>query len=166
MAWIWPIHVWSLRTFTLPDNQPLWLKHVKTLTKIYKTTLTNKYNYFDKYIHLTINHWPISSTLLPPSLHHIDYFFGSVDQQHHLTVGQGSQGGLGLGEERAPAVLVAQVVQARVEVLLVVVVPAKARQWRLIQCQFLYQIPQNVPRIPTLPLKVIRIWWLQLASVP
>ena len=49
-------------------------------------------------------------------------FLGSVDE-HHLTVGQGPQGGLGLGEERAPAVLVAQVVKARVEVLLVVVVP-------------------------------------------
>ena len=94
-----------------------------TLTKTCQDFDKNLYNYFDKYIHLTINHWPISSTLLPPSLHHIDYFFGSVYQQHHLTVGQGSQGGLGLGEERAPAVLVAQVVQARVEVLLVVVVP-------------------------------------------
>ena len=52
-------------------------------------------------------------------------FLGSVDE-HHLTVGQGSQGGLGLGEERAPAVLVAHVVQARVEVLLVVVVPGGA----------------------------------------
>ena len=54
-------------------------------------------------------------------------FLGSVDE-HHLTVGQGPQGGLGLGEERAPAVLVAQVVQARVEVLLVVVVPGGRRQ--------------------------------------
>ena len=32
----------SLRTFALPDNQPLW--------KIHLTTLTNTYNLFDKYI--------------------------------------------------------------------------------------------------------------------
>ena len=72
----------SLRTFALPDNQPLWQIHVTTV--------------------------------------------------HHLTIGQGSQGGLGLGEERAPPVLVSQVVQARVEVLLVVVVPGGRRQCRLI----------------------------------
>ena len=59
-------------------------------------------------------------------------FFGISVDQDHLTVGQGPQGGLGLGEERAPAVLVAQVVQARVEVLLVVVVPGGRRQCRLI----------------------------------
>ena len=45
MAWIWPIHVWSLRTFTPPVNQPLWLKHVKTLTKIYITSLTNTFTW-------------------------------------------------------------------------------------------------------------------------
>ena len=49
----------SLRTFALPDNQPLWQIHV--------TTLTNTYNCFDKYMAWI---WPIHvwslRTFTPP----------------------------------------------------------------------------------------------------